>query len=153
MYMDCPPSFTEFTSLGLPTGSVFFYLPNATDNSNNSVTVECFAPMDTQPFNNMGGLLEIGVHLIMCNATDLSMQVNVSCSFNVTIEGNITPCFQVLHWLPIRSGIDCLLTYKCLHAASKLWNSLPRYIRSPQTIEQFKTQLKSHLFYIAYCSV
>ncbi|XP_033636709.1 uncharacterized protein LOC117297670 [Asterias rubens] len=91
MYMDCPPSFTEFTSLGLPTGSVFFYLPNATDNSNNSVTVECFAPMDTQPFNNMGGLLEIGVHLIMCNATDLSMQVNVSCSFNVTIEDDEDP--------------------------------------------------------------
>lgn len=35
-------------------------------------------------------------------------------------------------------------------AAPKLWNSLPLYIRSAQTLEIFKSLLKTHLFSLAF---
>ncbi|XP_071806994.1 uncharacterized protein [Asterias amurensis] len=65
---------------------------------------------------------------------------------------------------PLRSSSQHLLTIPPVRtksfgsrtfssAAPQLWNSLPGYIRSPQSMEQFKTLLKSHLFSIAFCSV
>jgi hypothetical protein len=35
-------------------------------------------------------------------------------------------------------------------AAPNLWNSLPLSLRSAQSIEQFKTQLKTHFFTLAF---
>ncbi len=89
IYMDCPAALTACTSPGQANAEVYFFLPNATDNSNDTVTVECFAPGETVPFNHQGGSLGIGEHLIQCNATDPSMQVNVSCSFTITVAGNV----------------------------------------------------------------
>jgi len=35
-------------------------------------------------------------------------------------------------------------------AAPKLWNSLPKHIRDAATVQDFKKQLKTHLFSIAF---
>ena len=36
------------------------------------------------------------------------------------------------------------------HAATKLWNSLPDFLRCQMTTDQFKKNLKTHLYNIAY---
>ena len=36
------------------------------------------------------------------------------------------------------------------HAAPKLWNSLPDFLRCQMSIDQFKKKLKTHLYNIAY---
>ena len=62
---------------------------------------------------------------------------------------------------PLRSSSQHLLTTPAVRtksfgsrtfssAAPRLWNSLPSLIRSAQTIEQFKSQLKSYLFSNAF---
>ena len=35
-------------------------------------------------------------------------------------------------------------------AAPRLWNVLPEWLRSSSDLEQFKTDLKTHLFTLAY---
>ena len=36
-------------------------------------------------------------------------------------------------------------------AAPRLWNTLPEYLRAPQTVDVFKRGLKTYLFRKAYC--
>ncbi len=36
------------------------------------------------------------------------------------------------------------------YLAPKLWNNLPNNVREPDTLCQFKSRLKTHLFYLAY---
>ena len=38
------------------------------------------------------------------------------------------------------------------YAAPELWNTLPLHIKNSQTVEQFKSSLKTYLFTIAFCS-
>ena len=40
---------------------------------------------------------------------------------------------------------------RCFRAAApKLWNTLPNHVRQSETVSQFKSQLKTHLFKVAY---
>ncbi len=82
---------------------------------------------------------------------------------------HISLVMSTLHWLPIKHRIDfkiLLITYKALNGlaprylselsrsffylAPKLWNNLPNTVREADTLCQFKSRLKTHLFNLAY---
>ena len=91
---------------------------------------------------------------------------------------HITPVLINLHWLPIEHRVIfklLLYTYKALHGlgpdylanllgsristygdrsfacvSPRLWNKLPDFIRYSETLDSFKTRLKTHLFKIAF---
>ncbi len=92
---------------------------------------------------------------------------------------HISPVLSTLHWLPTKHRIDfkiLLMTYKALNGLApqylsellshyspprplrsqnsgrliKLWNNLPNTVREADTLCQFKSRLKTHLFNLAY---
>ena len=65
--------------------------------------------------------------------------------------------YKPAHFSPLHNISSLTIRTKSLGSRTfskcclQLWSSLPSYIHFPQSIEQFKIQLKSHFFFIAYC--
>ncbi len=74
---------------GQPSVAIAFDLPNATDNSHDAVEVKCFdtdTSTELRPSDSVG----IGLTSVQCNATDTAGLVNDSCTFSISVQGNMT---------------------------------------------------------------
>ena len=90
LFEDCPSDIHMSTSPGDATALITFDLPNATDNSPDSVTVLCYEVGTSIPLGPQGTLVDIGTTAAQCNATDTAGLVNDSCTFSITVTGNLT---------------------------------------------------------------
>ena len=74
---------------------------------------------------------------------------------------HVSPILRQLHWLPIKYRIQfkiLSLVFLCINnlaprsfqsSAPELWNNIPDKIKALDTIDQFKTALKTYFFILS----
>jgi hypothetical protein len=77
----CQAPIAVHTNVSKPNATVIFVLPTATDNSHAVPTYACNA--------TSGNAFPMGVTLVTCTATDGSNNVNESCTFTITVTGEL----------------------------------------------------------------